>query len=917
MAKKKAKPLQPKPENTHEAAPFLGEAFPETMDEEPTPAQPEQEADSSPLGEQESAGLPEPLSPPSFPESPDEAEPAPDGVSPEPLSPALHEMSEAPESDSPPPPQPELVDKKKRKRHVGRWILLTLLGLTLIGSVGFYFIFDVENWQKLDISKLTQLAQTGSIYDQNGNYITALRGSEHRILVTLDEIPLQVRQAFLAAEDLRFYKHPGFDVIRIFGAVMANLKSGSYAQGASTITQQLVKLSHLSSQKTLARKLEEVYLAVQLERQFTKDQILEMYLNYIYFGNGAYGIQTASQAYFSKNVEELTLAQAASLAATIKAPSAYAPHTNPESNRERRSYVLSTMLAEGMISQETYDQALAEAITVTATPPADRAYGWFLDAVLDEAETQLGISSEILLGGGYRIDTTLDTTLQDTADKQYTKDLFPANASDGTPVQSAMACLDVNSGAVRAVVGGREYTVQRGLNRATQLRRQPGSALKPLVAYAPAIQTFGYTPASVLKDEPTNFGGYKPRNSGYAYYGMVTFRSALRSSLNVPAVALLQQIGIPAGLDYLRKVGIPLDGRDGNLSLALGSMTYGVSPVQLAAAYAPFGNGGIYYTPYFINTITDASGAVVYQHQSEGERVLSPQSAYLMTSLLQSVTSSGTGAKLSASGVPVAGKTGTVNMTGGGNRDIWMAAYNPEISVAAWMGFDNPDNAHKLAGWVSGGDHTAALCRDFFKAAYSGKNKPAFGKPNGIVSLEIDKKSIEWRGEAMLATELTPQAYRYTEVFSESNRPTKYSDVWNAPRTPNSFYVTHTQSGKPQLVIQPADNAIYRIQRDAIGESFILTEMWGAAGETLYYTDEKAELGVVYTYRVIPVHGELLQNGILLEGVQSVQVAQALSPKSSGGLSGLWGLLFGENKNSSAQETPAEETENVSSIFWQ
>lgn len=799
-----------------------------------------------------------------------------------------------------------------KKRSPGRMILLVILSVLLLGGIVFYFVFDVANWQRLDTNKLTQLAQTGSIYDKDGNYITALRGSEHRILIALEDIPLHVRNAFLAAEDLRFYQHPGFDIVRIFGAVVANLRSGSYAQGASTISQQLIKLSHLSSQKTIARKLEEIWLAVQLEQRFTKDQILEMYLNYIYFGNGAYGLQTASQAYFSKDVQDLTVAQAACLASIIKAPSLYAPHINPQSNRERREYVLSVMLTEGMINQAIYDEAIAEEIVIAAAPVTKRSYGWFLDAVMDEAELQLDISSELLLAGGYRIDTTLDTRLQDAADKQYAKDLFPADAADGTPVQSGMACVDVNSGAVRALVGGREYTVQRGLNRATQLKRQPGSALKPLVAYAPAIESFGYTPASVLKDEPTDFGGYKPRNSGYAYYGMVTFRSALKSSLNIPAVALLQQIGVTAGRNYLTSVGIPLDDRDSNLSLALGSMTYGVSPVQLAAAYAPFANGGLFYEPYLITRITDAYGTVVYEHTSDPKRVLSVQSAYLMTNLLQSVTASGTGAKLSASGVPVAGKTGTVNMTGGGNRDIWMAAYNPEISVAAWMGFDRPDANHKLAGWVSGGDYTAALCRDFFKAAYANRNKPTFKKPSGIISLEIDKKAIEWRGEAMLATDLTPKTYRYTEVFSEKNRPTKYSDIWNAPRKPNDFYITHTSAGKPRLVIQPADPAVYRIQRDAVGESFILTEMWGSAGETLYFTDEKAIPGVIYTYRVIPVHGELLENGILLEGVQSVQVAQAKAPQSAGLWERMTDLFFGGDRND--RNPPAE---NVSSIFWE
>lgn len=805
--------------------------------------------------------------------------------------------------------------KSSPSKPVLRWVLIAILASIIILAITFYFAFDVANWQTLDVSKLTQIAQTGSIYDKDGNYITALKGSEHRIVVRLDEIPLYVQQAFLAAEDLRFYEHPGFDIVRIFGAVAANLKSGSYAQGASTISQQLIKLSHLSSQKTIARKLEEIYLAIQLERRFSKDEILQMYLNYIYFGNGAYGIQTASQTYFDKDVWDLSLAQAACLAAVIKAPSLYAPHINPDNNRERLLYVLDTMLNNEMITQDEYMQAVQEEIIVVTTEPAERAFGWYLDAVLDEAETQLSISAEALLAGGYHIYTMLDTRLQNAADSIYTRDLFPADAADGTPVQSGMACVDVNTGAVLAIVGGREYTVQRGLNRATHLRRQPGSALKPLVAYAPAIESYGYTPASVLNDEPTNFNGYKPRNSGNAYYGNVTFRSALRSSLNIPAVALLNAIGVQAGRDYLEKVGLPLDARDSNLSLALGSMTYGVSPVQLAAAYAPFANGGTFHSPYFISRILDANGTPVYQHEDSGERVLSAQTAYLMTNLLQSVTGSGTGAKLSASGVPTAGKTGTVNMQGG-NRDIWMAAYNPQLSVAAWMGFDNPDSTHKLASWVSGGDNTAALCRDFFKAAYSDRDKPSFKKPKGIISLQLDKKAIEWRGEAMLATDLTPENYRITEVFSESNRPTKYSDVWNAPRTPNSFYVTHTAAGKPQLVIQPADAAIYRIQRDAVGESIILTELWGSAGETLYYTDEKAVTGIVYTYRVIPVHGELLQNGILLEGVQSVQIAQAKAPAVNSALEKLWDSLFSSKANSSGPIIQPEESENVASMFW-
>ena len=803
--------------------------------------------------------------------------------------------------------------RRKGKRHPVRTVLAVLLSLGVIGLVTAYFAFDVPHWQTLDISRITAAPQTGRMYDNAGELITKIQGAENRVVIPLERIPVLTRQVFLAAEDLRFYSHHGIDFVRLFGALAANLREGGYAQGASTITMQLVRQSHLSTQKTIARKLEEMWLAVNLERQMSKDEILAMYLNYIYFGNGAYGIQAAAQTYFGVDAEELSLAQAASLAASIKAPSYYAPHISEENNRSRRLYILDTMLQEGMIDQAMHDEAAAEAIAVVERPAETLQYGWFVDAVLDEAETLLGMTSDQVLTSGLVIETTMSRAHQDQLDKEFAKNVFPADASDGTPVQGAAACVNTQTGEVLAIVGGRSYDVRRGFNRATNLRRQPGSALKPLVAYAPAIDQYGYMTASVLKDEPTNFGGYKPRNASYTYYGNVSIRSALQSSLNVATVALLDEIGVEAGRAYLEKVGIPLDDRDSNLALALGAMTYGVSPVQLAAAYAPFGNGGVFNSPHFIIKVTDASGRVLYQHRSEGERVLSEQSAFLMTSLLQSVTSSGTGAKLSAAGTPVAGKTGTVNMTGGGNRDIWMAAYNTEITCAFWMGFDEPDSSHKLQGWISGGDNTAAMARDYFKALYLNRDKPQFTRPEGIIALEIDKQAIKWRGEPMLAVDLTPKAYRYTEYFSASNYPTKKSDIWTPPRSPNNFTVGHNESGYPLLMIQPADTAIYRVQRDTYGESFVLTELYGTAGETLYYADTSAKPGVVYTYRVIPVHAELLNNGILLEGVQAVQVAQA---KLSGAGS-LWDTVRnfftgGEDETNAVQSM----TENQRSIFW-
>ena len=767
-------------------------------------------------------------------------------------------------------------------------ILAALIGVLLLFCAAFYVFFDVPDWQKLDISKLSALAQTSSMYDMNGELMSELRGSENRIIVSLDEIPLHTRQAFIAAEDLRFYDHRGIDVYRILGALRSNLKSGSLAEGASTITQQLAKLTHLSAEKTIRRKLEEINLAFQIEKVYNKDEILAMYLNTVYFGRGAYGIQAAAQAYFGVDAEDLTLNQSASLAAIIKAPSIYAPHISPSNNRSRRQYILSVMAENSFISQEEKQAALDESIWVLAQEAEKQLYSWYIDEALRESAELFGLSADEVIQGGFKIYTAYDARLQTIADEVYAdSSFFPAAASDGTPIQSAMAVVDTNNGAVLAMIGGRDYTVRRGLNRATQMRRQPGSALKPLAVYGPALE-LGYTTASVLLDEKTSFGGYTPRNAGDRYYGLVTMRTAIRNSLNTTAVRLLEEIGLDASIQYLNKMGIPTRNSDRNLSLALGSMTYGVTPVELAAAYVPYANGGIYHQPYCVERIETVDGSNVYERKDSGKQVLSAQNAFLMTSLLQSVVSSGTGTRMLAANTPIAGKTGTVSMTGG-NRDIWMTAYTPEISVTVWMGYDQTDAKHKISNGITGGRNTASLAAAFFKKAYADREKPDFSQPDGLVWLTLDKRALTSRGSIMLASDKTPKEYRLSEVFAASNRPYAVSDIWQAPDAPSSFYVAHNASGYPELHFKASSDARYRIQRDSVGESVILTEMIASSGQALSFLDSTAQAGILYTYRIIPIHEELLQQGVWLEGKQAVQLAQVQA--SGGFFSGLRELI--------------------------
>lgn len=774
---------------------------------------------------------------------------------------------------------------RRRRRFRVRWMLA---GACAVALGLFLYEIDVVHWQKLDPVRLTRLAQTSRLYDREGSLVTALRGPENRTVVRLSQVPQHVRDAFIAAEDLRFYSHNGFDLVRIFGSVVANLRAQSYAQGASTISQQLVKLTHLSSEKTLARKAEELYLSIQLEAMFEKDEILEMYLNTIYFGEGAYGVQAASEVYFDKDVSDLTLAEGAALAATIKAPSAYSPAADAEANRTRRGYILDTMLENGMIDAGQAEAARAEELTLSGRPQRVNAHGWFVDAALEEAEDILGVTADELLTGGYYIETTMDARLQALAESLFEDDgLFPGDAADGTAVQGALAVTDVETGGLAALIGGREYTVQRGFHRATQMRRQPGSALKPLAVYAPAIQ-MGYTTASILQDVRRDFGGgYNPRNAGESYHGAVTLRRALALSMNVATVQLMSEIGVSASLAFLEQAGIPLTQTDGNLSLALGSMTTGVTPAELSASYAMFGNRGVYNPPYLIERIFASDGTELYAHAASPRTVMTAQDAYLMTSLMQSVTGWGTGAKLSATGLAVAGKTGTVSLVGmSGNRDIWMAAYTSDWSLACWMGFDVTDADHRLPSRQSGGDATAALATAFFRQAYRDRERPSFSSPGGLVWLTIDTAASQAIGYPMLASSATPDDYKLSEVFLESNRPWATSSLWQSPRACSYFYIDYDASGLPKLVFGATDSANYRIERARNGSTQVLTELYGEAGQTLTYVDWTASAGEWYTYTVTPVQTGAADTGVVLEGPASSQSVQARPA------SGLWeGML--------------------------
>lgn len=565
---------------------------------------------------------------------------------------------------------------------------------------------------------------------------------KNRELVDIKEIPDHVEQAFIAVEDSRFYEHHGIDLQAVLRALYVDLLAGEKRQGGSTITQQLAKRVFLTSEKTWLRKTKEAIIAINLERMYSKKKILEMYLNQIYFGNGAYGIQAAAKLYFNKDVQELTVSEGALLAAILKAPSYYDPLDHPERAKQRRNLILSLMAEQGWISAEKAVRAKGKTLALDVTQPKKhRAYWTYIDMVLKEAKVRYHLSNEEVYTGGYKIVVPMNPKAQKISYQLLQKDRFFPGSNQTKEPEAAFVLLDAETGAVLAIQGGRDY-VRKGLNRAV-IPRQPGSTFKPLAVYAPALETGQYRPYSLLVDKKLTyeaFGSYTPENYSGQYRGKMTMYDAVRVSANAPAVWLLHEIGIKTAKKYLRKMDIHLP--DNGLAIALGGLKYGVSPLQMAAAYRTFADGGMYTEPYFISKIYDRHGRLIASHDLQEKRIFSRQTAWYMTEMLRAVVENGT-AREGQIATALAGKTGTTSFPEmlGAVKDAWFVGYTPEVVGSVWIGYGRTTKSQ----YLTGGSRYPTL---LFKAVLKKLPKQlhlAFHKPKGVRDLEkpIRMKKIE------------------------------------------------------------------------------------------------------------------------------------------------------------------------------
>ena len=613
-----------------------------------------------------------------------------------------------------------------------KFLVICVICLMIMGAsvlYGFSSLFAPPN---MDETLIPDAAS--QFYDINGNVIYTTLSEERRIPVNIDKIPKHVQKAFIAIEDNRFYEHGGIDYRGTARALVSTL-SGREVQGGSTITQQLAKNAFLTQERSIIRKIKEAFIAKELEHKYTKDEILSMYLNRIYFGQGAYGIESASLYYFDKHVQNLDIAEAATLAAIPKSPNYYNPFENPQESKKRQELVIDQMVKYGFINGEQAAQAKAKKMVYsTSHKVKSDPRGYFFDMISQKVIEEVG--ADALYKGGLKIYTTLDMDMQKAAENAMRH--LPSYYTDGkklTQPQMALAAVDPKTGYVKAMIGGRG---QDKFNRATLAVRQPGSAFKPFV-YLTAMQN-GFTPASIIEDEEEEFAkGWKPQNSDMKWHGKVSLRTALKRSFNVPTIKLAREVGVDKIVANAEKMGIStlVDSgaySDVNLAMALGGLSKGVNPLEMASAYGVLATNGLYSKPIALLKIVDREGKVLYQAKPQTKRVIDATSAYLTTNMLEDVLVSGTAGGMGI-GRPAAGKTGTTDTY----IDAWFVGYTPDLSTAVWVGDDNNKPMQRMYG--SGAP--LSIWHDFMINALASTPRTGFSNPGVAIPAEPEIKQDE------------------------------------------------------------------------------------------------------------------------------------------------------------------------------
>lgn len=719
-----------------------------------------------------------------------------------------------------------LLNKEQKRARNKKIIVTTVLVLVLLPivctSIAVAGFAIWANGVSLDKTLLPTASAKPVFYDINGEKIEYLTDD----YVLPEQIPDNLKNAFIALEDKRFYSHKGYDPIRIGGAIINNIKSRSIKEGASTITQQLVKNTHLSNKRTVDRKLKEIAIARKLEKEYSKDEILAMYLSVIYFGNGAYGVKQASRLYFDKEISELSLQECATLAGIVKNPRKYSPFSKEEDCISRRNLVLSVMQKEGYISQESRDLAsnspLIKAKEGKLNKFQSKYCDYYIKKATDEVCDMLCITKYQLNNSGYEIYTDLDVSLQkDLYDNANNSALFESD-----DVQSVQIVVDNNQNAVVACYSSLGYDI----------KRQAGSVMKPIAVYAPAIDMNLVSLATPVVDEKIDFGGYSPSNFGDKYYGETTIRDAIKKSMNSIAVKTLSYVGLPKSAQYISNFGVNLEYFAQNYTLALGATTNGVSPIELCCAYTALANDGVYKANSFVKYVVSGVNKIYVGAQSQSHNVIKSSTASIITSALSDTVKDGTARTLSALPFEVAAKTGTAERADGKNSDAWCIGYNDNYTVCVWHGSDNGTSE-------KGGGYPAMNNKTIWQSLNKMQSQPtSISYCSDIEWKDVDLYASKNYKQVMLASPNTPIEYRKTEIFP----------IGAAIETSHCFdevedfdFSLFANANRVKITLDTQDIYTYKIYREDFYGNNLVCTLQGDGEQKIFYDTPLAFFDVV------------------------------------------------------------------------
>lgn len=627
-------------------------------------------------------------------------------------------------------------------------VIFGILFLFVFTILGIYFCSDKISF---DINKIKHSNLNIMIYDNQNRIVKNTDNSNNNI--KLNTLKPHTLQAFISIEDKDFYSHKGLNYKRMAKAMLKNITSFRIKEGASTISQQLIKNTHLTNEKTFTRKINEIILTKKLEKTLSKNEILEHYLNIIYFGDNCYGIENASMHYFSKNAKDLSIAESATLAGMIKAPNTYSPTKNLTKTINRRNVVLNQMFQDNKITFNEYNTACSEKLNICIKPLQHNKLNTYYTSCIDEACSILNMPAKQISIGEYKIYSNLNTQKQLSLEKSL-------QAFD-TNTDYAGISINPKNGSIEA------YYAKSNI-KLYNAKRQPGSAIKPIIVYAPALNENIINPLTQINDEEININGYTPNNIGSKYYGYISVRDCVSKSLNIPAVKVLSYIGINKAKNYATKSGITFDSKDDSLSLALGGMTYGTTLKELTNAYTILANNGKFIEAKFINYITNKDGKIIYRCNHNEIPVIREDSAYLMTDILRTCAKSGTGRKMGSLNFDIATKTGTVGKTK--NTDAWNISYTTQDIVGIWLG--NADNSPIN---TVGGAIPTDIAKTYLEEIYDESLPCDFIAPTSIYKEKIDIISLKDEHVVYKANNYIPEKYITYELFSKFNPPKEKS----------------------------------------------------------------------------------------------------------------------------------------------